>query len=116
MISLTGLLSLTAMSRTLSKVSACLTRMGRIVVAAAYSTGNRIRFIYSDDYASSWDHGHYAVCVGVERGRVILADPSSKRPRISFAESEFLSRWRDLSPDATRRYLQWGLSVGPRKS
>lgn len=40
---------------TLSKVSACLTRMGRIVVAAAYSTGNRIRYIYSNDYASSWD-------------------------------------------------------------
>jgi hypothetical protein len=40
---------------TLSKVSACLTRMGRIVVAAAYSTGNRIRYIYSDDYGTTWD-------------------------------------------------------------
>jgi hypothetical protein len=39
---------------TLSKVSAVLTRTGRIVVACAYSTGNRVRYIYSDDLGSTW--------------------------------------------------------------
>lgn len=42
-------------SETLSKVSAVLTRMGKIVVACAYSTGNRIRYIYSTDYGATWD-------------------------------------------------------------
>lgn len=42
-------------TETVSKVSAVLTRMGRIVVACAYSTGNRIRYIYSDDYGATWD-------------------------------------------------------------
>jgi hypothetical protein len=43
-----------ASTDTLSKVSACLTRMGRIVVAGVLSAGDRIRYIYSDDLGATW--------------------------------------------------------------
>ncbi|MEB3212292.1 MAG: sialidase family protein, partial [Leptolyngbyaceae bacterium] len=55
---------------TVSRVSAVLTRMGRIVVACAYNTGNRIRYIYSDDYGNNWltntNAGFSSTATGVE--------------------------------------------------
>ncbi len=42
-------------TNTVSRISAVLTRMNRIIVACAWSTGNRIRYIYSDDLGATWD-------------------------------------------------------------
>ena len=66
------------------------------------------------DYATSWDHGHYAIVVGADDRRIMLCDPSSKRPRRYLKPDDFLSRWHDIESDGTI-YRQWGLSVGPKR-
>ena len=68
------------------------------------------------DYAAVWDHGHYAVVVNADRQRITLADPSSKRPRRHLKTADFLARWHDIGFGLKPKfYVQWGLSVGPKK-
>lgn len=43
-----------------SRVAAVLTRMNRVVLVGAYSTGNRIRAIMSDDLCATWDNNSQA--------------------------------------------------------
>ena len=40
---------------TVSRIAAVLTRMGKIVIACAWSTGNRIRYIRSHDLGGTWE-------------------------------------------------------------
>jgi hypothetical protein len=47
-------------AETVDRISAVLTRMGRIVIVAAYSTGNRLRYIFSDDLAATWSNNTQA--------------------------------------------------------
>jgi predicted double-glycine peptidase len=65
------------------------------------------------DYATSWDHGHYAVIIAASRDRVTLSDPSSKRPRRHLNTADFLSRWHDIDAAGTV-YRQWGLLIDTR--
>ena len=66
------------------------------------------------DYATAWDNGHYAVALGLEKGRIWLADPSSGRKRRSLAVDDFERRWHDIENDG-RRFFNWGVSIGPKR-
>jgi predicted double-glycine peptidase len=65
------------------------------------------------DLGRSWDHGHYSVVVGLLAGRVVLVDPSSKRPRRYLDAQKFIASWRDIE-NSGRIYRRWGVAVGPR--
>lgn len=66
------------------------------------------------DYATCYDHGHYAVVIGSDRMSITLADPSSKRPRRKLKLADFFARWHDI--DATGRvFRQWGIAVGSKR-
>ena len=91
-------------------------------LANAIKRGRPVIVDYQDhgprgvNYADAWDHGHYAVCVGVSETHVMLCDPSSKRPRRHLKTADFLARWHDIGFGLKPKfYVQWGLSVGPKK-
>lgn len=65
------------------------------------------------DLGQTWDNGHYSVVVAIEKGKVCLVDPSSKRKRRWIEAGKFLASWRDIETPA-RIYIRWGVAVGPR--
>ena len=65
------------------------------------------------DLSTSYDHGHYAVVIGIDAEFVYLCDPSSKKKVRKIERATFLSRWRDI--DASGRvFIRWALTVRPK--
>jgi ABC-type bacteriocin/lantibiotic exporter with double-glycine peptidase domain len=64
------------------------------------------------DLKVGWDEGHFVICIGYVRDKMIFEDPSSIT-RTYIEINEFLDRWRDFDIDPTtgkrKLYRRWGL-------
>lgn len=107
---------------TISRVSAILTRLNRIVIACAWSTGNRIRYVYSDDlgatYSINASSGYSSSSAGVAAVDVSVCQTCDGNlwTVAAVADTNGLRLYRGASesdplPDAAEQTSGW--KVGP---
>lgn len=105
-----------------SRIAAVLTRMGRVLIVGTYSTGNRLRYVFSDDLCTTWDNNSQAgygysgsgastdvaLCED-DRGNLWTASVEGARVELYRGQAE-----GNPAPSATEQSAGW--PVGPEQN